>query len=115
MKMAFRLAAWLLVAAIVVVTLGPPRLRPVTEMSQNFEHGLAFVVLGLAFGFGYPGRLVPLIVASLPLIGVLEVLQLWVPGRHARLSDFVVNVIAAVMGLICAAALQRLALKQQKP
>lgn len=115
MKMAFRLVAWLLVAGIVAVTLGPPRLRPVTEMSQNFEHGFAFVLLGLAFGLGYPDRLLQLVVAAVPLIGALEALQLWVPGRHARLSDFVVNVIATVIGLVMAAASQWLVRRLQKP
>lgn len=115
MKLAFRLTAWALVVAIVVVTLGPPRLRPVTEMSQNFEHGFAFVVLGAAFCLGYSGRLLQLIAASVPLIGVLELLQLWVPGRHARLSDFVVNCLATIVGLACAAVFQRLVARPQKP
>ena len=31
--------------------------------------------------------------AAAPAIGALELLQLWVPGRHARLEDFVVNLV----------------------
>jgi len=33
------------------------------------------------------------------MIGVLELLQLWMPGRHARLADFVVDALAACVGL----------------
>ena len=35
---------------------------------------------------------------SVVLIGVLELLQLFVPGRHARLEDFVVDALAACIG-----------------
>jgi len=31
--------------------------------------------------------------------GAIEVAELLVPGRHARLSDFVVNALAACIGL----------------
>jgi VanZ family protein len=34
---------------------------------------------------------------------VLEVLQLWVPGRHARLEDFVVDALATCAGFALAA------------
>ena len=37
------------------------------------------------------------------MIGVLELLQLWAPGRHARLEDFVVDALAACAGLAVAA------------
>jgi len=40
----------------------------------------------------------------LGLTGVLELLQLWMPGRHARLEDFVVDALAACVGLAIAAA-----------
>jgi VanZ family protein len=36
--------------------------------------------------------------------GLIEILQLWAPGRHARLGDFVVGALAASLGLAAAAA-----------
>ena len=42
---------------------------------------------------------------SVALIGLLEILQLWMPGRHARLGDFVVDAMAACAGLALAAGL----------
>jgi VanZ family protein len=42
------------------------------------------------------------------LIGVLELLQLWVPGRHARLEDFVVDALTAIAGILIAALFDRL-------
>ena len=51
-----RIAAWLLVAAIVVMTLGPPTVRPVSGFNRSLEHVAAFALLGLAFGLAYPSR-----------------------------------------------------------
>jgi VanZ family protein len=38
-------------------------------------------------------------------IGVIEILQLLIPGRHARLEDFLVNAMAACAGVAVAAVL----------
>ena len=37
--------------------------------------------------------------------GLIEVLQFWAPGRHARMEDFVVDALAACAGLACAVAI----------
>ena len=100
-----RLGAWLLAAAVSFATLGPPSLRPHSPFGQNGEHALAFVLVGLAFGLAYP-RHRPLAVAlAVIAIGALELLQLLVPGRHARLSDFVVDALATLAGFAIAAVL----------
>ena len=46
------------------------------------------------------------------MIGVLELLQLWVPGRHARLEDFVVDAVAACVGFAMAAAFDWMTMRQ---
>jgi len=98
-----RLGAWLLAAAVSFATLGPPSLRPHSPFGQNGEHALAFVLVGLAFGLAYP-RHRPLAVAlAVIAIGALELLQLLVPGRHARLQDFAVDAVAACIGFAIAA------------
>ena len=38
-------------------------------------------------------------------IGLLELLQLWAPGRHARLEDFLVDALAAGVGFVIATVL----------
>lgn len=46
------------------------------------------------------------------MVGVLEIVQLLVPGRHARLEDFVVDALGALAGYAIAggidAAIERL-------
>jgi VanZ family protein len=100
-----RIFAWLLAAAVTFATLGPPSHRPHSDLGQNGEHALAFVLVGLAFGLAYSQRRLLTSAISVVMIGVLEILQLWAPGRHARLEDFAVDALAACAGLALIAGL----------
>src|SRR3954469_15318440 len=105
MTIILRLFAWGLAAAIAYATLGPATQRPHSNLGQNGEHAFAFVLLGLAFGLAYaraPGRTAVLVIAY---TGLIEVLQFLAPGRHARLTDFVVDALAACTGLATAIAI----------
>jgi VanZ family protein len=103
MTIIFRLFAWLLAAAVAFATLGPPSYRPHSDFGQNGEHALAFVLIGLAFGLAYTQRRLLTVAIAVAGIGLIEILQFWAPGRHARLSDFVVDALAACAGLAVAA------------
>src|SRR4051812_39342425 len=105
MTLILRIIAWLLTAAVTFATLGPPRYRPHSALGQQGEHALAFVLVGLAFGFGYPRRRALTAGIAVVSIGMLELLQLWMPGRHARLEDFIVDALAACAGIAVAAML----------
>ena len=100
-----RIFAWCLAAAVTFATLGPPRFRPHAHLGQDGEHALAFVLLGLAFGLAYSRNRPLTSTVAVATIGVLEILQLWAPGRHARLEDFVVDALAACVGFAVAAGL----------
>jgi len=95
----WQVAACLLAIAIVVLSLVPPSHRPITDASHNVEHFAIFWATGLAFGFGYPGRPFVLAIALTISCGVIEVAQRWIPGRHARVSDFIVDAAAGLVGL----------------
>jgi VanZ family protein len=105
MNLILRIIAWLLTAAVTFATLGPASLRPHSDLGQDGEHALAFVLVGLAFGLAYPRRRLLTACIAVILIGALEMLQLWMPGRHARLEDFVVDALAACVGIAVAAVL----------
>ena len=96
----FRVTAWALLIAIVVLSLVPAHDRPVTALPHSLEHLTIFFVAGLAFGIGYPQRRhwfqFP---ALLVFTAVIEMAQLVVPGRHARLTDFVVDAVGIMTGL----------------
>jgi hypothetical protein len=95
----FQVAAWLLALAIIVLSLGPPSTRPVTGAGHNFEHLLIFLATGLAFGLGYPRRFWLLPIGLLAFTAAIEIAQIYVPGRHARLSDFLVDLAALYLGV----------------
>ncbi|MBR0956328.1 VanZ family protein [Bradyrhizobium japonicum] len=104
MSFFIRTFAWLLAAAVTFATLGPPGLRPHSDLGQDGEHALAFILVGLAFGLAYPRRRLLSAAAAIVLIGVLELMQFWAPGRHARLEDFLVDAATAWIGFALAAA-----------
>jgi VanZ family protein len=109
----FRMFAWLLATAVTFATLGPPRFRPHSNLGQDGEHALAFVLVGLAFGLAYTQRRLLTAAIAIVLAGAIEILQMWAPGRHAKFEDFAVDALAACFGLAVAATLdwarQRLA------
>jgi VanZ family protein len=100
-----RLLAWLLAAAVTFATLGPPGLRPHSNLGQDGEHALAFILIGLAFGLAYTRHRLVASAIAVVMIGVLEILQFWAPGRHARFEDFVVDALAACAGFAVVAGL----------
>ena len=113
-----RIVAWLLIAAAIFLTIGPQKFRPHTGIEHELEHFLAFAIVGLAFGLGYPGRGLILAMLGIAIAGMLETAQLWVPLRHAYFNDFLVNGSAACMGIAAAALLHwiigRVAAKPEK-
>src|SRR5882757_9796162 len=99
--------AWLLVAIIVVLSVLPPLYRPVTDVGHNAEHVLIFLATGIAFGFGMPNRAWSVAIGLIAFAGLIELAQLFVPGRHARLADFAFDAAAAFVGLILSLSTMR--------
>jgi VanZ family protein len=112
--MMLRLFAWLLAAAVTFATLGPPRLRPHSHLGQDGEHALAFLLLGLAFGLAYTRNRRLTAAIAVVMTGVIEILQIWAPGRHARLEDFVVDALAACVGFAIAAGFDWVVQRSQR-
>lgn len=108
MQRLFQVAAWLLALAIVVLSLSPPSYRPVTGAGQSFEHLGAFLATGACFGLGYPARWRMLVAGLIVYAGLIEISQVLVPGRHARLLDFLTDAFAAAAGLGLAHAAMRI-------
>ena len=102
-----RVIAWLLLATAVVLTAVPAELRPVTGAPSPIEHFAMFFLIGSAFAIGYSRSDYLLCVAAIVFAGSLEFLQLFVPGRHARLSDFAIDGLSAVIGIALAGLMDR--------
>jgi len=97
-----RAAGWALLLGIAVLSLVPPSFRLVTSAPHNVEHLAIFAAAGLAFGLGYRSHYLLQTIGCLAFAGAVEVSQHWVPGRHARLSDFIIDAISACIGVAAA-------------
>ena len=109
---AARVAGWLLTVAIIVLSLVPPWLRPETDAPHSLEHFAIFFATGIAFGVGYTRRPGSDTISLVMLAGAIELAQIVVPGRHARLSDFIVDALAACVGVAIASFVAARTLEQ---
>jgi apolipoprotein N-acyltransferase len=94
-----RLAALVILVAIICVTLGPVGLRPQAG-HPNLERAAAFFLLGSLTMLAFPNRLVQVLVGVTGLAITLEMLQLIDPGRDGRLIDALIKIAAGLSGIV---------------
>jgi VanZ family protein len=101
LKSAIRLAGWLLVLAIVVISVVPGRLRPDILGEKHIEHLVAYLGAATLLSFGYPRRLQLLLIGVLlsACSAALEIVQLWISGRTSSAADFAVSSLGAWGGV----------------
>jgi hypothetical protein len=102
-----RTLAYIGLAAIVVLSLIPSATRPHTGAGGDWEHLIAYLLVGLAFGFGYRS-LRSHIWTGMALAagsGGLELLQNLVPGRSPEWAGFLSSSAGAIMGLVISGVL----------
>lgn len=87
----------------------PPGLRPVTSFSVGWEHIAAFGILGGCWGFAFPRRTFQLMLLLVMTAIILEVGQIVVPGRHARLIDVATKIVGAGVGTLIALLIRTIA------
>ncbi len=102
-----RFVGWILALAIIVLSVVPASLRPETGAPHNLEHFTIYFITGIAFGLGYDRRRALMAVLFVLYAGAIEIAQLFIPGRHARLSDFIVDALAMCIGLFGIALARR--------
>jgi VanZ family protein len=100
--------AWFVLAVIIVLSLVPPGFRPATFMPHKIEHASIFLLDGIAFGIAYCGYERFLSIGAVIFCATIELAQLTIPGRHARLSDFFVDAVAICVGIVVGSALIRM-------
>jgi VanZ family protein len=98
-----RILAILCLFAILLLSLVPGDYRPHTQiLPGGLEHVAAYTLAAFLLGLAYHGRLSPgRIVLLLTAYGaLLELGQLWVPGRHGQAIDVVADFVGAMMGVV---------------
>jgi hypothetical protein len=107
----FRAAGWACVVAIVVLSLVPGVARPDTGLPGQIDHTIAYCGTAGLLGLGYPaaksrfGTIAMLVL----LAAVLEVAQLWIPGRDSQFIDFGTSAAGTCLGMLAAVVVHRLA------
>lgn len=98
-----KIMGWLCVGLIAIPSLIPGTARPHVLHSGSVEHFFAYFVTALLFASGYGKTRQHLFVgAGLSLYsGLLELLQLLVPGRESTFRDFFISTMGAVVGIFC--------------
>lgn len=94
--------AWVSLAFIVYVTLGPVQQRPHAFSSAALERLAAFACLGFMFVIAYPRRLALVCSLVLGSAGLLEFLQTLSPDRHGRLIDAFEKIVGGSVGIFAA-------------
>jgi VanZ family protein len=87
------------VFAIVALTVVPADERLVTGLGQSAEHFLCFAIVGLAVPFAFSASIKRLLSAAVLFALAIELLQIPLPTRHARLTDFLVDALAGCIGI----------------
>jgi VanZ family protein len=100
------ITAWACLLFVASVTLSPPYLRPRLTESETalivlLEHVGAFAVLGVLFSLAYTRTAVVCLIVLGSAV-ILELLQLVVPDRDARVVDAVQKLVGGVVGIIAA-------------
>jgi hypothetical protein len=89
------------ILATIVLSVVPANDRPVSGAGQGLEHFTAFALVGGAFAIGYRFSLIRPLVLAVFFCGGVELLQLPLPTRHARVSDFLVDSVGACFAILC--------------
>jgi VanZ family protein len=100
-----------LLLAICAASLVPGEFRPHTNfLPSAFEHVAAYGLAAFCLGLAYYRRLSPIwLVLLLTAYGaLLELGQLWAPGRHSQLLDVIADFAGALIGVLVALALMQL-------
>jgi len=97
-----RIAFWLLLAAVAVLSISPARYLPPQAFSlwDKAQHALAFLGLGLLGLLAYPARPLRLALALLAFGGAIELVQAATGWRHGEWADLLADAVGLGAGLV---------------
>ena len=104
MRKIVKIAGWLVVVAIAILSLVPGELRPHTGAPGPFEHVVAYAICAglLTLGCDKRNQAFVIVLCLAAFAGTLEIVQIWVPGRHSDLVDFATSSGGAFTGSVLA-------------
>lgn len=108
MRLLFKALTIGLLVAIVALSVVPPEFRPETGAPHDVEHSAVFALFGFALVVGYRPPVLAWLTLGPLFAASVELAQIYVPGRHARLSDFLVDAASAAIGSLFAMLLLKI-------
>ncbi len=99
------IAGYIGYAMIVALSVLPGETRPHTGAGGEYEHWMAYALVGAAFAVGYSATRARLLAGSALTASAagLELLQNLIPGRTPELAGFVASSLGAWSGIIVVA------------
>ena len=99
------------VLAIIILSLIPGVVRPHTGLPGKVEHFIAYCSTGTVFALGFwsIGSRVVIALGLTLLAGSMEILQMWVPGRHPAIADALASSMGGLLGIVLGGLLLGLA------
>jgi hypothetical protein len=105
-RMVARVLAWIGIIGIIVLSVVPADERPTPGedylgafYGHLITHAGAFALVAAAFAIAYRFSLLRLLTLALLFCGGIEALQIPLPTRHARVSDFLIDFAAAAVAM----------------
>lgn len=92
---------------LVILTIVPAAERPETGLQHDVEHFGAFSLLGLLIGFGFRVEAWSMLIGSIAFAAFIEITQIPLQTRHARLADFLVDAAGLYVGILIAQLVSR--------
>jgi VanZ family protein len=114
---ALRTAPWFCLALFAILSLVPGEARPHTGLPGQAEHFFAYLITGLLLGLqvGRSQHRIGLALGLCVYAGILEIFQIWIPGRNAALIDFAASSCGAWTGVILSVVcLHSIAMRSEK-
>jgi hypothetical protein len=102
-----RCSAVAAILAVVFLTVAPAQERPVTGLGQIPEHLLAFGLVGITVALATNLQFRYLLAGAISFALLLELAQIPLPTRHARIEDFIIDALGACGGVLIVSALRR--------
>jgi len=100
--------AWLLVVVVAAFTSGPVEWRPATGLSTHLERFTGIACITGAFCPGYPRYRLSILVLVIGGVGLLEVVQDIIPGRHGKRVELAIEIAGALIDGVGAMIIERL-------
>jgi len=96
-----RYACWAVLVLIALLSLAPPQWRPHLIPIGQLEHLAAYALVGALLAARYRAYR-PMIIVSIALpvcAALLEIAQIWTPGRDPKFSDFAAGALGTWIGV----------------